>query len=176
MSNSLAIVRDAQRRGRLIGHLIDVNGHIAYPSMDALNESKGIIPVVDDLLRVDRDILVSMAPEQFRKQAKKRLVFALPLGTRRERAQHRSRKSLNLTHCLNPQWSKSILANCHAIPKLGFGPWISTAFPQAPALGDVFSESFASMGPGVCGVSPFISVRVRKRGKVLGRMTQGIVE
>jgi hypothetical protein len=66
----------------------------------------------------------------------------LPLaGTRRERAQYRSRKSLNLTHCLDPRWSKSILANSHAIPKLGFGPGISTSFPQAPALGTYFRKA-----------------------------------
>jgi hypothetical protein len=56
-------VRDAQRRGRLIGHLIDMNGHIADPSMDALNESDGVVPAVDDLLPVNRNVLVSVALE-----------------------------------------------------------------------------------------------------------------
>jgi len=63
----LAIVWDTERRGRWIGHLIDMNGHIADPSMDALNESNGVRSAIDDLLPVNRDILVSVAPEQFRK-------------------------------------------------------------------------------------------------------------
>src|SRR5256885_158989 len=62
----LAIVRDAQRRRRLIRHLIDMNGHIADPSMDALNESDRVVPAVNDMLPMNRDILASVAPQQFR--------------------------------------------------------------------------------------------------------------